>query len=282
MKYALVILMTWFSGIIEKDASIGLEEALRSNKYAIEITGNTSSTHYLQPLQVIIKNKSNTKVQIIVPAGMHFASVEEGIQDVITTQTMMLALKPNAQKSFPLQGVCIQSSNSGPTDEDLFTFNGKGVENLRTFALFLDEKNIQSAQGQHAMWALADNQDVESLVSVSNDLDLMILNEVLKIKGKPVWTAERVQEEKRNHEPTHRSTLRGSFRLDLSTPKQVDIALFTENNILIKEVLKKRLPAGRKTVNYEIETSQMHGQTIVSKVIVDQKVWSSRTIQIPG
>ena len=255
----------------------------KSNKIQLNVVGNSSSTHYLNPLKAEIKNLSNKMQNIEIPAGLHFVSDDAGIQDIIITQTIQFALKAGTTKSIELSGVCIQNYNSSPKESSTFTVKDYGEKKLWELAKFLDDKNIQNSQGQQAMWVLSDAKDPMNIIGFDDKYERELLELTLSLAGLDQITEEAYKKYKHDIvSPTYKSSLKGSFTMKFARGKQVQIAIFNENNVLMKEILNEWVEAGNRKVEYQLETTGLDGKTIYTQLIAGGVVWSRREINIPG
>ena len=110
----------------------------------LTINGNSESTHYLEPLVVNVQNKTKKIIEMKVPAGLHFVSNEENIQDIISTQAQLVRIAPNSNKHFTISGVCIQSTNGSPGLENEF----KTVPGVQAPELGPEPEPMMEPQGQ--------------------------------------------------------------------------------------------------------------------------------------
>src|SRR5210317_1348325 len=109
------VLAIAFVALSFKDAgTIDLIDIQKSKKVQLTIKGNDGSTHYLKPVKVILKNNSLVSFDVSIPAGLHFETIDPTVQDIICTQSQVLALAPGEEKEVEISGVCIQANNSSP------------------------------------------------------------------------------------------------------------------------------------------------------------------------
>ena len=247
----------------------------------LTINGNSESTHYLEPLVVNVQNKTKKIIEMKVPAGLHFVSNEENIQDIISTQAQLVRIAPNSNKYFTISGVCIQSTNGSPGLENEFTLGANAEPNLYALAQFLDKKNIQNSQAQQAAWAISDNRDIANIIGLDTEHEQELIDETASILGLPSVPAEDITTWKKERlNPVYTSSLKGYFKFEFPRKTKVQIALFNQDNVLIKEVYNQEVEVGFHKIDYQLETTEYEGQKIISQMIAYNKVVSKRSIDL--
>jgi len=102
---------------------IKLNEAIQTKKINCVIHGNSSSTHYLEPIVVELTNNSTETVTINIDNGDLFVPIDSNKQNIVVTENEMLVLKPKQKQSFKIKGMCIESGDGSGNDETMYTFN---------------------------------------------------------------------------------------------------------------------------------------------------------------
>lgn len=247
----------------------------------LTIKGNDESTHYLDPLVVNVKNNTKKIIEMKVPAGLHFVSNEENIQDIISTQAQFVRIAPNSNKHFTISGVCIQSSNGSPGSENDFFLTANAEPKLYELAQFLDKKNIKNSQAQQAAWAISDNRDISNIIGLESENEQALIDKTASILGLPSVAAEDIKTWKKARvNPIYTSSLKGYFKFEFPRKTKVQIALFNQDNVLIKEVYNQDVDAGFHKIDYQLETTEYEGQKITSQLIAYNKVVTRRSIDL--
>lgn len=247
----------------------------------LTIKGNDESTHYLDPLVVNVKNNTKKIIEMKVPAGLHFVSNEENIQDIISTQAQFVRIAPNSNKHFTISGVCIQSSNGSPGSENDFFLTANAEPKLYELAQFLDKKNIKNSQAQQAAWAISDNRDISNIIGLESENEQALVDKTASILGLPSVAAEDIKTWKKARvNPIYTSSLKGYFKFEFPRKTKVQIALFNQDNVLIKEVYNQDVDAGFHKIDYQLETTEYEGQKITSQLIAYNKVVTRRSIDL--
>ena len=279
LNYIIFIGLLAASFVINKtDDILSLQ---KRGEIRLELKGNSSSTHYLEPLTAKIVNNTREVIEMKIPAGLHFKSKDEGIQDIISTQSMFVKVAPNSHKEINLKGVCIQQQNSSPGSDDSFTLSAKAEDNLFAMASFLDDKHIIGSQAQQAMWVLTNGNDLENVIGFTDKNEKALLDKTAMLAGLKKIDLDNYKTIKtKRKQPTYSSSLKGYFKFEFPKGTNVQIAIFNQDNVLIKEVLNKEVAAGFHKVDYQLETTEYEGQKIISQLIAYNKVISRRTIDL--
>jgi hypothetical protein len=247
----------------------------------LTIKGNSGSTHYLEPLMVNVENKTKKIIEMKVPAGLHFVSIEDNIQDIISTQAQLVRVAPNSNKNFTISGVCIQATNGSPGSTHEFKLTANAEPKLHELAQFLDKKNIKNSQAQQAAWAISDNRDISNIIGLDMENEQELIDKTASILGLPSVPAEDIKAWKKERiNPVYTSSLKGYFKFEFPRKTKVQIALFNQDNVLIKEVFNQQVDAGFHKIDYRLETTEYEGQKIISQMIAYNKVVSKRSIDL--
>ena len=247
----------------------------------LTISGNSGSTHYLEPIVVNAQNKTKKTIEMKVPAGLHFVSDEDNIQDIISTQQQLVRIAPNSNKNFTITGVCIQATNGSPGSTSGFTLTANAEPKLYELAQFLDKNNITNSQAQQAAWAISDNRDIANIIGLDPKNEQELIDKTASILGMPSIPAEKITAWKKERiNPIYTSSIKGYFKFEFPRKTQVHIALFNQNNVLIKEVYNQEVEPGFHKIDYQLETTEYEGQKIISQMIAYNKVVAKRSIDL--
>lgn len=252
-----------------------------SGEIELTLKGNSESTHYLKPLTIQAKNTTRKVIEMKIPAGLHFVSHEENTQDILSTQSQMVRIAPNSTKTIDLSGVCIQHSNASPSGNSLFTLSAKAEPKLYELAQFLDDKNIEGSAAQHAAWAISDNNDLSNIIGLDHQHEEELMDKTASILNLPKVPIEEIKKLRQQRvQPTYSSSLKGYFKFEFPRATQVQVAVFNQDHVLIKEVFNAKVQPGFHKVDYELETTEYEGQKIYSQLIAYNKVLSKRSIDL--
>jgi hypothetical protein len=256
-----------------------LEEALQKGVIQAEYFGNDKSTHYGKPIRIKLQNRANEKVVIRIISGYRFMSVDNDVQDILTTQEEIFAINPYETITETVAGMCVQHHNGAPNSDDKYTFSGLEKGPLLAFSQTIDSTNNQSVSAQQAMWVLSDDEDIYDLVNYGGDEEWILAKRVAHLSGKELPSRENFNREvaKRTQ---RKAELRGVFKFRFSRPVPIHIALFDENGIVLKEIFRKTASAGQHKVEYTFDALPHQGKTIYAKLIAHEDVLMSRKIEL--
>jgi hypothetical protein len=262
-------------------AELSLEEALKTKSIAIEASGNSSSTHYLKPLQLSIHNLKNEALRIRVLPGYHFQSLDSNVQDIITTQEDWIVLNPGESKAVDLAGMCIEQRNAAPGQGNAFRFAGLARKPLKEMSEYISNKNLQNTKGQYAMWSISDNDPLDGIIELNNAQERELMQLSAALSGRAPLSDEQCKKLAQfASNQVYISELKGTFNFSFSRPVAIHIALFSENGIVLKEIYKKTAPAGRQSVTYTFDANPHLGTTIYARLIAEDQVLLSRKIEL--
>lgn len=157
--FALFLLSLSFTGFSK---TIDIREAVKAGWISMTVEGNGG--HEGKSIRLKLMNLKKKKLEIYVPAGLIFLSVDSTLQDLIIIQERLLVLDKLQKRSFTLYAMCIQSGNSSPIKGSLFEVGDEAETKLMELVKHIDENNIRTSAAQYALWAVSDNKRVENIV----------------------------------------------------------------------------------------------------------------------
>ncbi|MCT4624517.1 MAG: hypothetical protein N4A46_12925, partial [Schleiferiaceae bacterium] len=127
----------------------------------------------------------------------------------------------------------------------------------------------------------SDGNDLSSIIGLSPKHEQELLNKTASIMELPPvkiedfkrWKKERV-------EPVYTSSITGYYKFEFPRKTRVNIAVFNENNVLIKEIINQEVEAGFHKIDYQLETTDLEGHRITSQLIAYNKVLAKRNINL--
>ena len=110
-------------------------------------------------LKVRIWNTLKKVLKIKIPPGLHFRSDEPKAQDLLTVEEMTISIPAQQAVLVDMQGHCMQHYNYGPSDKDLYHFNGFAPRPLKILADSLAKyPALQWEYAQAFVWILTDHE----------------------------------------------------------------------------------------------------------------------------
>ena len=152
MRYLLLLLPWLLASPALAQTRISLDSALRAQLVELKATGTGG---YLGTcLEVVLTNLSPGVLNLEIPAGQQFASVDTQLQDFLITEPLQLALSPGATKRKGLQTMCTQSYNMAPAAGAAFAFGPVAEGDLLRLAEKIARGNYHNSTAQSAVWAV--------------------------------------------------------------------------------------------------------------------------------
>lgn len=264
-------------------ATIPLADALQQKKITCNFKGNEKSTHYLEPILMEITNLGNAPISLQIKSGDMFIPTDATYQNIVTTENKLIALKANSKLTVPLKGMCTESSNSSGNGKTIYTYQPNTNEKLIKLASFIAEHKYQTATAQHAVWALMNNEDVNNIYGADSTEERQLRKCVATITGK---TFEVISKDyKTNYYAPPKQKVGGKFEYNIVVPKDVQIAMFNTNGILVRELFnQKNVAAGNHQFSFEYDASVYTEDVYYFKLIAANNVvvstkWDAKSMR---
>ncbi len=283
-KYLLILLFVCFAACVSAQEQISLKKVLEEKQVEAKFNGNSKSTHYIKPLKGTLKNITKKNLLILIPAGSFFSSEPEDYQDIVITQDLLLSLAPNQSRSLELLGVCVESSNSSPSDATHYTLAPSPHPHYETLAKFVNEKKYYGlSETQHAFWVLSDSLEMIEVYGSQEKASLDLLEQLSQLTQQVIPDLSEVkkyyqldlngQNISTFTNPPRRS-MSGSFFFQLNKTKRVQIGMFTEQGVLVRELyLNPTCPIGNHKVEYAFDATVYADPVYHFKLITDDYIW---------
>ena len=257
----------------------------QADKYrlAYTIAGNDDGTHYMNPIVLNIENKESGPVLLHIPVGFLFASVDSFVQDMVVTQEQWIALLPGEKKKQPLQAMCTQSYNSGPSASSQYKAKGMARGSWVELSQFIAQKGYNNSEGQMAMWALTSGMALEEIGGWEADRVNEITAfaaELLKIGPPPPIAAD---DYRRNYQSNnYKMKIRGTVNYENFTKARVMVGMFNAQNILVREVyLNEAEPPHPHLIEYAFDGTEYTDPIYNVKLIIENEVVMNFELKTP-
>lgn len=267
---SIVICMEW-------TAAMSIQEALSKNLVEVNIQTNETGTHYSAPFIMEVNNLSNKALDLELENGylLEPADVEE--QTMIVTNRILASLGPKEKKEMFVNAMCIEQHDAAPDQNSRYTFADLASPELRKLSAFIEKNKRFEPDAQFLMWDLADGiYDKEEISDFYID------------EGGSVWVLD--QDEERldpifepyqEDVPQRQMIVYGSFEMNFSREKNVHIAMFNQNNVIVKELFKNpQTPVGKTQLDYEFNSLEYEEEVYFVKLVVDGEIIMTRTIEM--
>lgn len=216
---------------------IDIREAIKTGMIKVAPAGNGGYRD--RCLKLTVENLQKKPLEVYVPAGLIFHSVDSATQDLILIQERMLVLEKFQQRSFSVYAMCIQAGNMSPFKDALFTMGKEAEGNLLELVRYIDEQNIRTSPAQYAVWAVTDGKRIENIRHP--ELAVFTAN----LLGKPV--PEYFIQHDQNNRPGQTafqerpSVIDGTFTYKTDQDKVVSFGLYDAAGTLLHEGFKDQV-----------------------------------------
>jgi hypothetical protein len=259
--------------------SLSFQEALSKGLITLQIQENPSSTHYYAPLLISVKNVSTNTLSLELENGQLLEPEIDSFQQFIVTQHLLVNLVPNQKKDVPVFAMCTEQDDSAPYEDVLYTFGKKANSLMNRLSFFVEQNKMFEPDAQFLMWEFAEGKYKEEEVDgfeIDEDGSVWVVQE---IEGENVVVNKTVEVVEDPHKP--KLIVNGAFEMNFSSPKNVHIAMFNKQHVIVKELYKNPVtPTGSTKLNYEFNSYDFEDEEYYVKLIVNGSVILTRTIEM--
>ncbi|MDB4082744.1 hypothetical protein N9502_00555 [Vicingaceae bacterium] len=280
--FALLIVIIFFGNkTATPPKTLSLQAAIDRKLIQVDVSGNTNSPHYSQPLQLKVKNVSTTPFRLQIPNGQRFLTVDEDVQDMILVKSELLALAPGIEKSILLNAMCTQKENGGPGENEPYRIGPMAESHLLQVSNKIQELEAYNTIGQYSVWSISNNVGLESIAGFDDTEAQELQQFVAKITGKKIPEKDPMDYLTNYDSPSlAKRTLGGSFEYGLVKTSAITIGLFNEQNIIVRELLNKpSTPRGDHKMNFEFDMAAYTEPVYIVRLIVDGRIKISTKIE---
>ncbi|MDX1462311.1 MAG: hypothetical protein R3359_04580 [Marinirhabdus sp.] len=247
-----------------------LEWAISNNIIQYNLQGNDESPHYYQPLRLSVTNLTDSPIQIRVPNGQQFKSVDSTYQDIVVTKEELIAVGPRANKQTPIFGMCTEKFNPAPNTDVSYTTNGVAKDKLSLLAQEIQNQEAFSVAGQNAVWMLTDNGKLGDVTGYGVEDGVQLRTFMANMFDIPVDDVEKFVAPAA---PVRTRTVGGNFRYRFPNTSSVTIGMFNAQDIIVKELYNNpETPPGEHRLSYEFDTLQYGDEVYYIRLIVDGQI----------
>ena len=276
MKYLFVLISFFY--VSSNYASISLQKALEDGLVGVQILANDKSTHYNRPFKLQVVNNSKQKLDLVLENGSVFVAEDNSEQDFIITKEVLLALQEKEVKDNEIHAKCLEQSKSAPSSSSTYKLGGLANKNLRSLSAFIEANENYEPDAQFLIWDIADGYYLE------DEIDDFMIDD-----NGQVWVVDLVEGERNvlsrlpEEEVLSEAKLivSGEFSMNFSKTQNVHIAMFNDQNVIVKELYKNpNCPAGLSELKYEFDSYQYPEEVYFVKLVVDGEIRLTRKIEM--
>ncbi len=263
--------------------TILLSEAIKKNmvkatfKSANKELDKNSSTYWGACVKVTLQNLTATPITIQLEPGQFLTSEDTTTQRMMMVDDQQMTLSPKGSKSATVNAFCSQMHKGAPSQDIAFNTTGNASGNLLSLAKYIVQKKFKSFAVQNAIWAITDNNDLNSIYDDNASESDSLRKFVANLKGipyQPTVKAMRVDQKITN----------GKFKFDFNNKQGglYSIYLYNSNGDMIQEFNKDYdYPHYDKiTVSYKFQTVIPAGTYFVRVVRNGNEIVKNFPIQV--
>ncbi len=248
-----------------------LYQALSSSLITADVEVNENSSHYHKPFKIKLKNISGRGLKIKLENGTKLEPEDSKFQNFIIVQEQLLSIAPNQTESKEVRAMCLESHDRAPLKSSNYHFSGKGNDKLKGLTQLIEQNGLYSYMGQNAVWAVADGKSARDISGYHYQDGLRLIKYVANLNGEELPPAPAADDYERNFQATvTKATVGGAFAFSASFPMAVEIALFNEDNTVVRELFNnKETPPGEHKVEYSFDHSVYTDDFYTVRMIAD-------------
>lgn len=244
--------------------------------------GIENSVHYYKPLYVSISNTITNTIKIEIPAGFIFHPTDSSYQSIVITDQLFAVLNAGQTQTFELFGMCIEPSDRAPHKGIIYAPGLMGDEKLVKLAEYISEKQYFSSTGQAAVWALVQDDDLESITGFDSTEVINLVAFMHDLTGKPIPPKPSIDDYERNlSSQAIKVRVGGELEFDLPRRQMVTWSLFNENGILVRELYNGPLGPGEDMLTFQYDATVYKDPVYYLKLVVDGEIIVEQRIGKP-
>lgn len=279
-KLMLISLVSFIMlGATTSNNKISLSEAINQKIVSVEFKGNEESTHYFEPVMASIQNNTNSNYQIICDNGYLLEPADVKEQTLIITDEQLISLTPKQKVFKPIKAMCIEPSDRAGSELSTYTLKNNTDTLLDKMADFVDKNNYFTACAQEAIWTVVRKNPLYYIYGADTTEAKNLVNYIADITGWQKYDNSASNNYKYNFYIPPKEKLSGSFTFGFKSPKDIQVAMFNTDGILVRELFnQKQVPIVKNRIEYAFDFNTYTDDVYYVKLIVDNKVLMNRKI----
>lgn len=257
-------------------AQIPLEKALETKVLSIQILVDEMSPHYDAPFVFKLKNNTNQKQEVFIPTGLTLIAQDENDQNFVITQEYLVVLEPFKSISKPVKAMCLERNDAAPNEYSIYKVGFQASENICKLSKFINDNKKFNPNAQLLMWEIADRLfDVKPenffQINTDNEIEIVSLNnegkrEIVNRKEEPKVLERELK-------------IYGNFSMNLSGTRNIHIAMFNMDNVLVKELYNNpQTPKGENKIEYAINSLEFPDEKYQIKLVMNGRIMMQREV----
>lgn len=257
-------------------ARISLEKALETRVLSIEILVDEMSPHYDAPFVFKLKNNTNQLQEVFIPTGLTLIAGDENDQNFVITQEYLVILEPLKSISKPIKAMCLEQSDAAPGKSSSYTFGPKASENICKLSKFINDNKNFEPRAQFLLWEIIDSRyeikpDDYFFINEYNEIEIVSVD---KYGKKDV-----INKKEEPKVPLRELKVYGDFTMNLSSVKNIHIAMFNMSNVLVKELYNNpQTPKGENKIEYVFNSLEFPDEKYQIKLVMNGRIMMQREV----
>jgi hypothetical protein len=254
-------------------------DALEKNLINSEVIGNEDSPHYMQPVIITLSNTTNTSIKVTIPNGQTFTS--DSVQDLIITREELITLAPKESKTLPLYAMCTQQYESGTNALETYEPGSIATGHLADLAQEIEIRKDFNTLGQYSIWAITDSSDLNTISGFDEEEALYLKTFAANLLNVPV--PEYDEDDyltNYNDNGLITTSATGKFKFYFSSESAVTIAMFDENDIVVRELYNNPItPKGNHDLEFKFDIEVYRDKIYYVRLIKDGEIKINMTMK---
>lgn len=259
---------------------------MQQKKIECKIYGSENSTHYLEPITLEIKNLTNNFLSISINNGDMFIPDDSTKQNIVVTNNELISLQPKGMQKTRIKGMCTEQEDGSGNATTIYTFEPNKNENLKKIAVFISKNKLQTSAAQFAVWCITNpNNDLNNIIAADSSEENKLKRFTADLTGKSYELILSKYNYKTHYYAPPKEKVGGMFEYNFSTKKDIQIAMFNSDGILVRELFnQKMMQPGNHKINFEYDSSIYTDDVYYFKLIADNEVlvnraWNAKKIR---
>ena len=163
--------------------SLSLEQALREGAVAVRVEG--TGGHSGEVLRVEVKNRTRTVLEVLIPEGWVFQSVQEQVQDLMVARAERLRLASGATVPVTCRVFCTQGPLRSPEAGEHFRAGALGAPALVQLAQAVAAGSYPDPVVQAGVWTVANGHSIAGMGALDSTATDTLRHMVSRLSGQP-------------------------------------------------------------------------------------------------
>ncbi len=234
-----------------------LDQLLQAKKIEVLISHKADnesidgSNHRGECLKFKVTNKTNNFIGVDMQNGYHIENLTKPNQDLITTDNLIVKLKPNECKEIGVNAFCIQKNESSPKAQDAFRMMGRADAKMIELCKWLQKNKLYNHTAQQAIWCISDDVDLGSIYDTYKDTatENSLVSLVCKLTKRPK-PERQVNQDYVQRVINYPVEFEGFYSKDISIPTTTGFYVVDSMNNVITTIIKDDTETRKGTIKY--------------------------------